>query len=175
MYLTYDDFVIVSFVIIIHGERNDFFLFQKGNGQAIIDESPKNGLEANDVGEAAYAEPLTSEEIRWFYKDGVDKRWVEFCGYDSLRIEKIFQDRQELLSKNDAETNNLPPAEKIVVRGGMYDVEIDNMKCVSIYWPGEYQVSNFILIFGRCCFIYSSIYSLYCYALTDCKYCSNQC
>ncbi|XP_014484947.1 PREDICTED: phospholipase DDHD1-like [Dinoponera quadriceps] len=109
----------------------------EGNGQAIIDESPKNGLETNAVGEAAYAEPLTPEEIRWFYKDGVDKRWVEFCGYDSLRIEKIYQDRQDLLGRIDAETDSLPPAEKIVVRGGMYDVEIDNMKCVSIYWPGE--------------------------------------
>ncbi|XP_032691103.1 phospholipase DDHD1-like isoform X2 [Odontomachus brunneus] len=108
----------------------------EGNDQGIIDESPKNGLET-DVGEAVYAEPLTPEEIRWFYKDGVDKRWVEFCGYDSLRIEKIYQDRQDLLSKSISETSDLPPAEKIVVRGGMYDVEIDNMKCVSIYWPGE--------------------------------------
>lgn len=112
------------------------------------------------MGEAIYAEPLTPEEIRWFYKDGVDKRWVEFCGYDSLRIEKIYQDRQDLLSKSNSETNNLPPAEKIVVRGGMYDVEIDNMKCVSIYWPGEYRVIIFFCIFVIF-FYYNFTHSLY--------------
>lgn len=122
--------------------------FHKGNDQTILDESPKNGLEIDVIVETIYAEPLTPEEIRWFYKDGVDKRWVEFCGYDSLRIEKIYQDRQELLQKNNIEINNLPPAEKIVVRGGMYDVEIDNMKCVSIYWPGKYLVLIFFFEFS---------------------------
>lgn len=102
----------------------------------ILEESPKDE-ETNAVGEELYAEPLTAEEIRWFYKDGVDKRWVEFCGYDSLRIEKFYQDRQSLIDENSKETNDLPSTEKIVVRGGMYDVEIDNMKCVSIYWPGK--------------------------------------
>ncbi|KAK2581696.1 hypothetical protein KPH14_002183 [Odynerus spinipes] len=87
--------------------------------------------------EPAYAEPLTPEEIRWFYKGGVDKRWVEFCGYDSLRIEAAWQKRQSLLNKSNDKTGELPPPEKVVVRGGMYDTEIDNMKCVSIYWPGE--------------------------------------
>ncbi|XP_011139181.1 phospholipase DDHD1 [Harpegnathos saltator] len=72
-----------------------------GNDQAVIDESPKNDLETSAVGEAIYAEPLTPEEIRWFYKNGVEKRWVDFCGYDSLRIEKIYQDRQELLNKSE--------------------------------------------------------------------------
>ncbi|XP_018308594.1 phospholipase DDHD1 isoform X2 [Mycetomoellerius zeteki] len=105
--------------------------------QAIVESSPKNNIETNAVSEADYAEPLTPEEVRWFYKDGVDKRWNEFCGYDSLRIERIYRERQNLISENNDGTNYLSPAEKIVVRGGMYDVEIDNMKCVSIYWPGE--------------------------------------
>ncbi|KAH0954763.1 hypothetical protein HN011_008314 [Eciton burchellii] len=100
----------------------------------IVEEDLKSNADSSI---ASYAEPLTSEEIRWFYKDGVDKRWNEFCGYDSLRIEKIYRERQILIGQSNNETNNLPPAEKIVVRGGMYDVEIDNMKCVSIYWPGE--------------------------------------
>ncbi|XP_033327758.2 phospholipase DDHD1 isoform X1 [Megalopta genalis] len=84
-----------------------------------------------------YAEPLTPMQIRWFYRDGVDKRWVEFCGYDSLRIENAWQNYQDLLNKNNDALNNLPHIEKIVVKGGMYDVEIDKMKCVSIYCPGE--------------------------------------
>ncbi|XP_076749269.1 phospholipase DDHD1 isoform X2 [Xylocopa sonorina] len=85
----------------------------------------------------AYAEPLTAEQIRWFYRDGVDKRWVEFCGYDSLRIENAWQNHQDLLSTNDNKSCTLPPTEKIVVKGGMYDVDLDKMKCVSIYCSGE--------------------------------------
>ncbi|GAB1861552.1 Phospholipase DDHD1 [Camponotus japonicus] len=107
----------------------------EGDDKAIIEESPKDNVEI--VNEVAYAEPLIAEAIRWFYKDGVDKRWNEFGGYDSLRIEEIYQERQNLIRENNGEINGLPPAEKIVVRGGIYDVEIDNMKCVSIYWPGE--------------------------------------
>ncbi|KAK1124434.1 hypothetical protein K0M31_006791 [Melipona bicolor] len=91
----------------------------------------------NVTNEVTYAEPLTAEQIRWFYRDGVDKRWVEFCGYDSLRIENAWQNYQNLLSKNNDISNNPPSIEKIVVRGGMYDVELDKMKCVSIYCPGE--------------------------------------
>ncbi|XP_067214663.1 phospholipase DDHD1-like isoform X2 [Linepithema humile] len=105
-----------------------------------IEEGPKDNVETNIETEESYAESLTPEEIRWFYKDGVEKRWNEFCGYDSLRIEKIYQERQNLIGTSNDEINNennLPPAERIVVRGGMYDVQIDNMKCVSIYWPGE--------------------------------------
>lgn len=106
----------------------------EGDDHVIEEEKLKNNIDM--LIETTYVEPLTPEEIRWFYKDGVDKRWNEFCGYDSLRIEKIYQEHQRLISQSNNETN-LPAAEKIVVRGGMYDVEIDNMKCVSIYWPGE--------------------------------------
>jgi len=109
-----------------------------------VQESPKNNVKTNALNETAYVEPLTPEEIQWFYKDGVDKRWNEFCGYDSLRIERIYRERQSLISENNDGTNGLPSAEKIVVRGGMYDVEIDNMKCVSIYWPGEYHIFYFL-------------------------------
>ena len=125
--------------------NDSIFVSYKDDDQTIVESSPKNNIEINAVSEADYAEPLIPEEIRWFYKDGVDKRWNEFCGYDSLRIERIYQERQNLISESNDETNDLPPAEKIVVRGGMYDIEIDNMKCVSIYWPGEY-ITYFIFL-----------------------------
>lgn len=117
-------------------KSNNIFIsvFHEGDDHVIEEEKLKNNIDM--LIETTYVEPLTPEEIRWFYKDGVDKRWNEFCGYDSLRIEKIYQEHQRLISQSNNETN-LPAAEKIVVRGGMYDVEIDNMKCVSIYWPGE--------------------------------------
>lgn len=112
--------------------------FQSCEGviETIIQSNTKEESQ-NITNELTYAEPLTAEQIRWFYRDGVDKRWVEFCGYDSLRIENAWQSYQHLFNKDSDVTNNALPIEKIVVRGGMYDVELDKMKCVSIYCPGE--------------------------------------
>ncbi|XP_044574971.1 phospholipase DDHD1-like [Cotesia glomerata] len=103
----------------------------------IQDDQKENGMDIAEeiTDELPYAVPLTPEEVRWFYKDGVDKRWIEFCGYDSLRIENAWR----LCQGQDAnQTNeNSISYERVVVKGGMYDVELDNMRCVSIYWPGE--------------------------------------
>ncbi|XP_051153542.1 phospholipase DDHD1-like isoform X2 [Leptopilina boulardi] len=85
--------------------------------------------------EHQYADPLSLDEVRWFYC--VNKRWTEFCGYDSLRIEQVWRNRSENADSNNCENNKLQTAERIVVRGGMYDVDLDKMKCLSIYWPGE--------------------------------------
>lgn len=90
------------------------------------------------MNEWSNAEPLTSEQIRWFYKDGVDKRWVEFCGYDSLRIEMAWRNKENRDDKEVDVVNEMPP-KRVVVRGGMYDVELDHMRCVSIYWPGKFD------------------------------------
>ena len=96
----------------------------------------ENGIEATEeeFDKLPYAEPLTPEEIRWFYKDGVHKRWIQFCGYDSLRIENAWRIKQA--AKEHENIDNSLTTETVVVRGGMYDVELDNMRCVSIYWPG---------------------------------------
>uniref|UniRef100_A0A0C9RDA9 DDHD1_2 protein n=1 Tax=Fopius arisanus TaxID=64838 RepID=A0A0C9RDA9_9HYME len=96
-----------------------------------VDSLVQNGM---DTGEEPYAEPLTPQEIRWFYKDQVDKRWVEFCGYDSLRIENAWRNKSEK-ERNANEIDN--DCERVVVKGGMYDVTLDDMKCVSIFWAGE--------------------------------------
>ena len=87
--------------------------------------------------ELKYAEPLTPEQVRWFYKDCVHKRWMEFCGYDSLRIENVWRKQQSSTINDTDQGINSKPIERVVVRGGMYDVELDKMKCVSIYWPGD--------------------------------------
>ncbi|XP_046382398.1 phospholipase DDHD1-like [Ischnura elegans] len=34
---------------------------------------------------------LAPEEVRWFHKSENDKRWIEFSGYDSLRIEQTYR------------------------------------------------------------------------------------
>ncbi|XP_049941476.1 phospholipase DDHD1-like isoform X1 [Schistocerca serialis cubense] len=118
---------------------------------------------------------LSPEEVRWFYKSETEKRWLEFSGYDSLRIEYKYQDvfhkwhsahypedkeneTEEsndtgcaLFSENDSfkhddSSNSFGKADssfttdsehKIVVRGGLYEVDLHAWKCNSIYWPGE--------------------------------------
>lgn len=46
---------------------------------------------------------LTPEEVRWFYKTEGEKRWLEFSGYDSYRIEmryrEMFYNKQDYGSK----------------------------------------------------------------------------
>lgn len=101
---------------------------------------------------------LGPEEVRWFYKVEADKKWTPFIGYDSLRIEWKYRD---LLQDVRAEGNESPAGEqkwsgklspkdkqegspqdvdKIVVRGGLYEVDVKLLKCESIYWQGEHQL-----------------------------------
>jgi len=151
---------------------------------------------------------LAPEEVRWFYKKEVDKPWIVFDGYDSLRIEiryrHIWQTRwrsQNMAHGRRAQSlnryydrsagesysgssdeynysdpsqqysrqqtfNSHPPRRKfspslaarhgkiskrhyrseeligddrdfyIVVRGGIYEVDLNEWKCNSVYWPG---------------------------------------
>lgn len=122
---------------------------------------------------------LNPEEIRWFYKSDTDKRWLEFNGYDSFKIEFEYrQYSQEWHSAYNYESHNesasyfnpsethhqsqnnetsqtsttVPESEqqpqqpileqsslkhKIVVRGGLYEVDLNAWKCYSIFWPGK--------------------------------------
>lgn len=88
--------------------------------------------------EVQYADPLSVEAVRWFYC--VNKRWIEFCGNDSIRIEQAWRLRSTFENSDNCENNKLQTQEKIVVRGGIYDVDLDKMKCLSIYWPGNYNI-----------------------------------
>lgn len=121
---------------------------------------------------------LTPEQIRWFYKSLATKQWVEFNGYDSLRIERRYrnltdtewkyynatyrskknQDKTPTSSptfeclkytNNDISKQNsslnaeelIPPssetADRVVVRGGLYEVDLLKRNCASIFWPGK--------------------------------------
>lgn len=117
---------------------------------------------------------LKPDRVRWFYKNISNKQWIEFNGYDSLRIEKRYQQlpyeckyNNDNSSKNhdssqtsnttvDALKNNsdsvstspldefsplvCDDVERVVVRGGMYEVDLSKRICVSIFWPGEETV-----------------------------------
>lgn len=122
---------------------------------------------------------LTPEQIRWFYKSLASKQWVEFNGYDSLRIERRYRNLTDTewkyynstyrskknktptpsptveclkysnndMSKQDGSLNSeelTPPssetADRVVVRGGLYEVDLLKRNCASIFWPGRKQV-----------------------------------
>jgi hypothetical protein len=123
---------------------------------------------------------LGREEVRWFYKSDSNKRWIEFSGYDSLRIESKYRDLhnesphfktscsdrenaeetyfEEIAAIDQSalplESSNFVSSSydcdgpgaahtsdseqhRIVVRGGMYEVDLNTYKCDSIYWPGR--------------------------------------
>ncbi|XP_059482116.1 phospholipase DDHD1-like isoform X1 [Neocloeon triangulifer] len=88
---------------------------------------------------------LTAGEVRWFYKSDTDKRWTEFNGYDSHQIEFLYrQYNQEWLQVYTEQQGNggegvgvKIPKHQIVVRGGMYEVDVHSWKGYSIFWPGE--------------------------------------
>lgn len=122
---------------------------------------------------------LGPEEVRWFYKVEADKKWTPFIGYDSLRIEWKYRD---LLQDVGAEGNESPAGEqkwsgksspkdkqdgspqdvdKIVVRGGLYEVDVKQLKCESIYWQGRHQSLIYFETFIFCVVIASYIMSLY--------------
>jgi hypothetical protein len=83
---------------------------------------------------------------------------MEFCGYDSLRIEKAWKQRQDTTNEN-GNTNCSLNTEGVVVRGGMYEVELESMKCVSIYWPGNlFTIFNTLNTLLEQLYIYIYIY-----------------
>ncbi|XP_072154622.1 phospholipase DDHD1-like [Bemisia tabaci] len=110
-------------------------------------------------------EELRPEEIRWFYKNCDSKRWIEFCGYDSLQLEAAYRNLprtspvktngQGCLPKSFSDdalrssfsngTDRLGCSVgklssrpfKIVVRGGLYEVDLISKRGESIYWSGE--------------------------------------
>lgn len=114
---------------------------------------------------------LKPDRVRWFYKNISNKQWLEFNGYDSLRIEKRYQqlpyeckyNSDGTKSQDTSQTSNLTidalksnsdsitspvqddfspvdGVEHVVVRGGMYEVDLVKRICFSIFWPGEETV-----------------------------------
>lgn len=99
-------------------------------------------------------EDLGPEMVRWFYKVEADKKWTPFIGYDSLRIEWKYRDllqdtgtspegskKESFISGSEHSSPKEPEksgvVERIVVRGGLYEVDVKHRKCESIYWQGE--------------------------------------
>ncbi|CAL8096711.1 unnamed protein product [Calicophoron daubneyi] len=72
-------------------------------------------------------ETLPPEYVRWFYGRGThrDDSWKAFSGADSLKLETAF--------RNGSSSND----QKVVVRGDLFEVDLQTFLCSPIYWPGE--------------------------------------
>ncbi|CAH8444592.1 unnamed protein product [Schistosoma curassoni] len=89
---------------------------------------------------------LKVEQVRWFYRDSNNKRWVPFSGYDSINLELNYRSRL-VCNKSDCLFDQTGAAicnseqssvnHKVSVRGGLYEADIDRRCCVPTYWPVE--------------------------------------
>lgn len=97
------------------------------------------------IGVAAEFGPLRPENVRWFYKSD-SKRWTKFDGFDSLSIEHRYRvnfGNEEEVSCLNGKYDGLNGVHTVVVRGGLYEVDLLKKKCTSIFWPGEYLPKYF--------------------------------
>ncbi|XP_076442138.1 phospholipase DDHD1-like isoform X2 [Babylonia areolata] len=78
-----------------------------------------------------FVDELRPEELRWFYRSEGSKKWQPFIGYDSLRIEC----RYRALAID--EDGDIDVEERILVLGGLYEVDVVNKKCYPVYWSGD--------------------------------------
>ncbi len=82
-------------------------------------------------------EELHPEQLRWFYKDPGDKKWTAFIGYDSLRIECQYRESLHRREKQENNPDDIGPTDRIDVRGGIYEVDVDAKLCIPIYWMNK--------------------------------------
>lgn len=89
---------------------------------------------------------LKVEQVRWFYRDSTNKRWIPFSGYDSINLEldyrsRLVCDKSDCLFDQTGSKicNSEHPSvnHKVSVRGGLYEADIDGRCCVPTYWPVE--------------------------------------
>ncbi|VDP72054.1 unnamed protein product [Echinostoma caproni] len=76
-------------------------------------------------------EEIPVESVRWFYGRGSAhaNTWKAFCGADSINIENGFR---AMRHNRDASFDG-----KVVVRAGLFEVDLHTNLCNPIFWPGE--------------------------------------
>lgn len=108
-----------------------------------------NALNVQTNGTVSTFEPLRPEKVRWFYRSD-SKRWTKFDGFDSLNIEYRYRanfGNEEEVSCMDESFNYFVGQKTIVVRGGLYEVNLLEKKCSSIFWPGTFCCVNYLRLF----------------------------
>lgn len=76
-------------------------------------------------------EEMHPEDVRWMYRDASKKKWIPFIGYDSLRVEFKYRELSVTASHPEKQV------EMIVVRGGLYEVDVISRQCYSLFWSGD--------------------------------------
>lgn len=108
--------------------------------ELVFDDKQNDNLPNGQAnGTAITFEPLKPEKVRWFYKSD-SKRWTKFDGFDSLNIEYRYRanfGNEEEASSLNGSYNYFVGLYTVVVRGGLYEVDLLKKKCTSIFWPGK--------------------------------------
>lgn len=101
---------------------------------------------------------LSHEFIKWFYRDEDGRNWVAFNGYDSIRLEMHYRQTEniclelsqpislpssisvgssrESIEFSEADTSQKVSKPYVLVRGGLFEVDLQRRICSPIYWGG---------------------------------------
>ena len=128
----WDDFLIL--------DKSDFLsACEKSSDSGSSDFTSLQNVQGHLYPEIDKVEELHPEQVRWFYKDPSDKKWTPFIGYDSLRIECQYRESLHRKEKGDSDTEDVGrvKTDRIDVRGGIYEVDVDAKRCLPIYWTNK--------------------------------------
>jgi hypothetical protein len=96
-----------------------------------------NSSEGVHCSYSACGEELLPEQVRWMYRDSVrQKKWIPFIGYDSLRLECKHRETRASFAGTHNFSSDFAD-ELVVVKGGLYEVDVIQMKCFPIYWSSK--------------------------------------
>lgn len=81
-----------------------------------------------------HLQPLVPSRVRWFYQE--ERKWIAFCGADSLRIEGVFKSLPPEFQSSLLIPSNFDPSKVAypTVKGSLYEVDILGRECRPIYW-----------------------------------------
>lgn len=133
-------------LILIRSDKVEFDGDRRNEELKCTDAHHQSSNTSTDIfGLVAQCRQILPEQIRWFYKQESDKKLTPFIGFDSLRIELKYRELHEhdlnlyessLSTLSDDDVKQLKNHEKIVVRGGLYEVDVKDRLCSSIFWAG---------------------------------------
>ncbi|VDQ01320.1 unnamed protein product [Trichobilharzia regenti] len=84
--------------------------------------------------------------VRWFYREGNNKRWVSFNGSDSINLEFTYRSHQASCKSCHNSASRTPTScepkqyctkPKVSVRGGLYEANVIERRCVPVYWSDD--------------------------------------
>lgn len=90
----------------------------------------------NTVSETGDQISLSPSKVRWFYKDEAAKKWIPFNGYDSIKIELSHLQLSRCMTRYSNEIDD--SFKPLVVRDGLYEVDVVTKQCYPIYWECKY-------------------------------------